>query len=96
MSKAEKKLEKEKDAILMAELQVDAVELKGLKKKLAKMQGSPERGIETWFRLASKNYCFRFYVWLVPCAFLVIEKLCCRNSYYLFLQQSPFTMRLIS
>lgn len=55
MSKAEKKLEKEKDAILMAELQVDAVELKGLKKKLAKMQGSPERGIETWFRLASKN-----------------------------------------
>lgn len=55
MSKAEKKLEKEKDALLMTELKVDAAELKRLKKKLAKVQGTPERGIETWFRLASKN-----------------------------------------
>lgn len=53
--KQEKALQKLEDERLMSELQVDEVKLKGLKKKLAKMEGFPERGIETWYRLASKN-----------------------------------------
>ena len=34
---------------------VNKEELKKLKKKLAKAEAKPERGIETWYRLASKN-----------------------------------------
>lgn len=34
---------------------IDKEKLKKLKKKLIKAEGRPERGIETWFRLASKN-----------------------------------------
>ncbi|MEM6731226.1 MAG: Pycsar system effector family protein [Myxococcota bacterium] len=53
--KAEKTKQKLLDAKLREELQVDAEELKELKKKLKKAEGFPERGIETWFRLASGN-----------------------------------------
>jgi len=43
------------DKALIKELDIDKEQLKQLKKKLKKVEGVPERGIETWFRLASKN-----------------------------------------
>ncbi|MEK6151785.1 Pycsar system effector family protein [Flavobacteriaceae bacterium 3-367] len=43
------------DQQLMEELGVDREELKSLKKKLAKVAPRPERGVETLFRLISKN-----------------------------------------
>lgn len=43
------------DEQLRAELQLSATELQALKKKLKKAEAFPERGIETWFRLASRN-----------------------------------------
>ena len=46
---------KKMDKALMAEMGVNKEELKKLKKKLLKAEGKPERGVETWFRLASKN-----------------------------------------
>ena len=52
----EKKKEKAKDQFLMDELNVDKDELKALKKKLAKISPRPERGVETLFRLLSKNH----------------------------------------
>ncbi len=59
LKKREKKrlkgIKKLEDKQLMKELQVDETKLKSLKKKLTKVEGYPERGIETWFRLASKN-----------------------------------------
>ena len=59
LKKKEKKrlkmLQEMEDKELMASLEVDETKLKILKKKLAKVEGYPERGIETWFRLASKN-----------------------------------------
>ena len=54
-SKQKKKLKKEMDKVLMAEMKIDKEELKKLKKKLEKTQKKPDRGVETWFRLASKN-----------------------------------------
>jgi hypothetical protein len=54
-SKSEKKLNKKMDQALMAEMNIDKEELKKLKKKLQKAEGKPDRGVETWFRLASKN-----------------------------------------
>ena len=48
---ADKKLDK----ALMADMKIDKDELKRLRKKLEKAERFPERGIETWFRLASKN-----------------------------------------
>ena len=62
----EKKLEKKKNKIidqsLMDEMGIDKEELKKLKKKLAKVESRPERGIETWFRLASKNLYARLQI----------------------------------
>ena len=62
----EKKLEKKKNKIidqsLMDEMGIDKEELKKLKKKLAKVESRPERGIETWFRLASKNLYSRLQI----------------------------------
>jgi len=56
LSKKEKKaLKKLEEQALMDNLQVDADKLKNLQKKLAKVESIPERGIETWYRLASKN-----------------------------------------
>ena len=52
LSKFEKKIDKS----LINELGVTSAELKVLKKKLQKAEGRPERGIETMFRLTSKNH----------------------------------------
>jgi len=57
-----KKLQKQMDKALMAELEVDKEELKKLKKKLLKAESRPERGIETWFRLTSKNLYTRLQI----------------------------------
>ena len=51
----EKKIKKVEDEYLMNELNVDKDELKQLKKKLAKVAPRSERGVETLFRLLSKN-----------------------------------------
>jgi len=53
--KKPKSAEKLKDQLLMDELGVDKEELKNLKKKLAKISPRPEKGVETLFRLVSKN-----------------------------------------
>jgi hypothetical protein len=53
--KAEKKKKKVIDQMLLDELGVDMEELKQLKKKLKKAGAKPEKGVETWFRLASRN-----------------------------------------
>ena len=62
----EKKIEKKKnkliDQTLMQEMGIDKEELKQLKKKLKKVESRPERGIETWFRLASKNLYTRLQI----------------------------------
>jgi len=55
LEKMSKKLEKKKDILLQEEFHVDAKDLKELKKKLKKIEGRPERGVETIFRLASRN-----------------------------------------
>ncbi|NAS31927.1 hypothetical protein GTQ40_13150 [Flavobacteriaceae bacterium R38] len=55
MDISKKKLEKAKDKALMEEMQIDQEELKALKKKLSKIAPRPERGVETLFRLVSKN-----------------------------------------
>ena len=60
--KNSKKKNKIIDEILMSELGVEKEELKKLKKKLQKAEGRPERGIETWFRLASKNLYARLQI----------------------------------
>ena len=52
----DKHLQKEQDKELMRDLNVDKEELKALKKKLAKVAPRSERGVETLFRLASKNH----------------------------------------
>ncbi|MFT5618899.1 MAG: hypothetical protein ACI85I_002134, partial [Arenicella sp.] len=49
--KLKKKQEKLQDDLLMSDLQVDADELKTLKKKLSKVAPRAERGVETLFRL---------------------------------------------
>ena len=54
--KQDKSLEKEQDKHLMRDLNVGKDELKSLKKKLAKIAPRSERGVETLFRLASKNH----------------------------------------
>jgi hypothetical protein len=46
---------KQAEADLIAELGVDKAVFKKMKKHLKKADGIPEKGIETWFRLASKN-----------------------------------------
>lgn len=55
LQKEVKKMDKQLDVALMQELQVDSEKLKSLKKKLSKVEDSPERGVETWFRTASRN-----------------------------------------
>ena len=54
--KFDKRLQKEQDKELMRDLNVIKDELKTLKKKLAKVAPRSERGVETLFRLASKNH----------------------------------------
>jgi hypothetical protein len=55
MEASKKDIEKEKDKLLMSDLNVNKEELKNLKKKLAKIEPRPEKGVETLFRLLSKN-----------------------------------------
>ena len=50
------KLNKQLDKSIINEMGVTPEELKALKKKLQKAEGRPERGIETMFRLTSKNH----------------------------------------
>ena len=50
------KLQKMVDESLSNRLGVTAAQLKAMKKKLQKAEGRPERGIETMFRLTSKNH----------------------------------------
>ena len=54
--KLQKKMKKGQREILMRDLGVDKDELKSLRKKLSKMQGRPDRGVETLFRTTSKNH----------------------------------------
>lgn len=56
LQKKTNKLQKQIDKSLINELGVTPEELKALKKKLQKAEGRPERGIETMFRLTSKNH----------------------------------------
>lgn len=56
LEKRIKKLERLVDESLSSDLGVTATQLKAMKKKLQKAQGRPERGIETMFRLTSKNH----------------------------------------
>lgn len=51
----EKDRKKEEDKYLMSELSIDKEKLKALKKKLSKLEPRAERGVETMFRLLSKN-----------------------------------------
>lgn len=60
--KLKKKQQKVIDQVLLDEMGIDKEELKKLKKKLAKVESRPERGIETWFRLASKNLYTRLQI----------------------------------
>ena len=50
------------DQYLLQEMDIDMDQLKKLKKKLVKAEGKPDRGIETWFRLASKNLYARLQI----------------------------------
>lgn len=52
---SDKQIRKEEEKYLMTELNVDKEKLKALKKKLAKLEPRSERGVETLFRLLSKN-----------------------------------------
>jgi len=51
-----KKLRKLEDEAIEQELNIDKSHLKALKKKLKKVEGRPDRGIETMFRLTSRNH----------------------------------------
>jgi predicted metal-dependent HD superfamily phosphohydrolase len=57
--KIRKKIKKSKkavDSFLLKEMGITSEDLKALKKKLQKVEGKPEKGIETMFRLTSKNH----------------------------------------
>jgi hypothetical protein len=51
-----KKLGKLQDEIIGKDLNLDPARFKELKKKLKKVEGRPDRGIETMFRLTSRNH----------------------------------------
>lgn len=50
-----KVLDLKRDKFLMKELAIDENQLKFFRKKIDKYEKTPDRGIETWFRLASRN-----------------------------------------
>ena len=52
---SKKQSDKDLDKLLRKEMNIDKDRLKALKKKLSKVEGFPDRGLETWFRLSSKN-----------------------------------------
>lgn len=51
-----KQLGKLQDEIISKDLNLDPDKIKELKKKLKKVEGRPDRGIETMFRLTSRNH----------------------------------------
>jgi hypothetical protein len=51
-----KKLARMQNVVMEGELNIDSARLKELKKKLKKVEGRPDRGIETMFRLTSRNH----------------------------------------
>ncbi len=51
-----KKLDRRQNEVIGKDLDLDPGKIKELKKKLKKVEGRPERGIETMFRLTSKNH----------------------------------------
>lgn len=51
-----RRLGKFQDEMIGKDLNIDADRLKELKKKLRKVEGRPDRGIETMFRLTSRNH----------------------------------------
>lgn len=51
-----KDLSKQDDKEIMKDLSLDKEGLKAIKKKMAKLMPRPERGVETFMRLASKNH----------------------------------------
>ena len=51
-----KKIGKLQDEIISKDLNLDPAKIKELKKKLKKVEGRPDRGIETMFRLTSRNH----------------------------------------
>lgn len=51
-----KRLSKMQDEIIGKDLNMDPDRIKELKKKLKKVEGRPDRGIETMFRLTSRNH----------------------------------------
>ena len=55
LEKMLKNFGKAKDLLIQEDLKIDAEELKALKKKLKGVEGRSERGVETMFRLASRN-----------------------------------------
>lgn len=56
IKKKRKKFSKKRKAHLSQQLGVTEDELKNLEKKLAKVEGKPDRGIETVFRITSRNH----------------------------------------
>ena len=55
-SKMLKKLGRLQDEVISKDLHLDPDKIKELKKKLKKVEGRPDRGIETMFRLTSRNH----------------------------------------
>ena len=55
-SKILKKLGQLQDEVISKDLHLDPDKIKELKKKLKKVEGRPDRGIETMFRLTSRNH----------------------------------------
>ena len=55
-SKMLKKLGRLQDEVISKDLNLDPEKIKELKKKLKKVEGRPDRGIETMFRLTSRNH----------------------------------------
>jgi predicted metal-dependent HD superfamily phosphohydrolase len=51
-----KKIEKEQELALISDMGIDPEELKEMQKKLKKADARPDRGIETMFRVTSRNH----------------------------------------
>lgn len=56
LKKERKEIEANKDLVLRKELDISDIEIKTLKKGLAKIKGRDDRGIQTLFRTTSKNH----------------------------------------
>jgi len=84
LSKFKKMLKKRSrrlDESLAQSMKVDERELRQLKKKLTKVQNIPERGIETWYRLASRNlYTRRRLVNIKSGALLIVNAIILSNA----------------